>query len=131
MRDMVLVLNYDDSACRAVTRKLRSERIFCKIVSGSITLEDIQAQEPLGLLLAGSATGPVPTGLDGRIPASGIPTLALGSAAGLLLETLGGTVGEPALQGAVMELNYQDSPLLQGVENGERLLQCVRELRLP
>ena len=30
MRDMVLVLNFDDSAARAVTRKLRSERIFCK-----------------------------------------------------------------------------------------------------
>lgn len=131
MRDMVLVLNYDDSASRAVTRKLRSERIFCKIVPGDISLESIQEQEPLGLLLAGGITGRTPTGLDGRVPSSGIPMLALGDAAGLLLKALGGEAGEPVLRGAVMELTYQDSPLLQEVENGERLLPCVKELRLP
>ncbi|MBR5111733.1 MAG: hypothetical protein IK099_16250 [Clostridia bacterium] len=131
MRDMVLVLNYDDSASRAVTRKLRSERVFCKIVPGNTTLEEIQAQEPLGLLLAGGVAGVTPAGLDGRIPSSGIPMLALGDAAASLLECLGGEVGEPVLQGAVMELKYQESPLLREVENGERLLQCVREMRLP
>ena len=131
MRDMVLVLNFDENASRAVTRKLRSERIFCKIVPGYISLEEIQAQEPLGLLLAGGVTGQTPSGLDARIPFSGIPMLALGDSAGLLLETLGGKVGEPVLQGAVMELNYQDSPLLQDVENNERLLPCVREMQLP
>lgn len=131
MRDMVLVLNYDDSASRAVTRKLRSERVFCKIVPGNITLEAIQAQEPLGLLLAGGVSGRTPAGLDGRIPSSGIPMLALGDAAASLLQCLGGEVGEPVLQGAVMELTYQESPLLREVENDERLLQCAREMRLP
>ena len=131
MRDMVLVLNFDNTASRAVTRKLRSERIFCKIVPGNISLEEIQAQEPLGLLLAGGVKGETPSGLDARIPSAGIPTLALGDAAALLLERLGGEAGEPALQGAVMELRYQDSPLLRDVEDGERLLSCARVLRLP
>ena len=131
MRDMVLVLNFDDSAARAVTRKLRSERIFCKIVPGNMTLESIQAQEPLGLLLAGGVTGQTPSGLDSRIPSAGIPVLALGDTAGLLLETLGGKVGEPVLRGAVMELSYRESPLLQNVENNERLLPCAREMQLP
>ncbi|MBQ7655579.1 MAG: hypothetical protein IJS41_03625 [Clostridia bacterium] len=131
MRDMVLVMNFDDTASRAVTRKLRSERIFCKIVPGNMTLESIQAQEPLGLLLAGGITGQTPAGLDKRIPSSGIPMLALGDAAAMLLEDLGGQVGEPVLQGAVMELSYQASPLLRDVENGERLLQCAREMTLP
>ena len=131
MRDMVLVLNYDNFASRAVTRKLRSERIFCKVVPGDISLQDIQAQEPLGLLLAGGVSGHTPSGLDAGIPAAGIPTLALGDAAGLLMESLGGEVGEPVLQGAVMELRYQESDLLRDVENGERLLPCAREMRLP
>ena len=86
MRDMVLVLNYDNFASRAVTRKLRSERIFCKVVPGDISLQDIQAQEPLGLLLAGGVSGHTPSGMDAGIPAAGIPTLALGDAAGLLME---------------------------------------------
>ena len=131
MRDMVLVLNFDDSASRAVTRKLRSERIFCKIVPGNTSLEAIQAQEPLGLLLAGGTAGQTPSGLDARISSADIPVLALGDAAGMLLKILGGEVGEPVLQGAVMELNYQDSPLLHEVENGERLLTCACELKLP
>ena len=131
MRDMVLVLNFDDAAARAVTRKLRSERIFCKIVPGTITLESIQAQEPLGLLLAGGVTGKTPSGLDARIPAAGIPILALGDTAALLLENLGGKAGDLVLQGAVMELNCQKSPLLQDVENNERLLPCAREMQLP
>ena len=42
MRDMVLVLNYDNFASRAVTRKLRSERIFCKVVPGNISLQDMR-----------------------------------------------------------------------------------------
>ncbi|MBR3107297.1 MAG: hypothetical protein IKH30_08955 [Clostridia bacterium] len=131
MRDMVLVLNFDDFAARAVTRKLRSERIFCKIVPGNIPLEAIQAQEPLGLLLAGGVTGRTPSGLDGRISSAGIPILALGDTAGLLLEALGGKVGEPVLQGAVMELSYQESPLLTDLENNERLLPCARDMQLP
>ena len=74
MRDMVLVLNYDNFASRAVTRKLRSERIFCKVVPGDISLQDIQAQEPLGLLLAGGVSGHTPSGMDAGIPSAGIPT---------------------------------------------------------
>ena len=130
MRDMLLVLNFDDDASRTVTRKLRSERIFCKIVPGNISLEDIQAQEPLGLLLAGGVSGQIPAGLDGRIPAADIPVLALGDAAGLLLSMLGGEAGEIAFQGAVMPLNYAANPLLEGMESGERMLSCAREFHL-
>ena len=47
MRDMVLVLNFSDAASRAVTRKLRAERVLARILPGETTLEEIQAQEPL------------------------------------------------------------------------------------
>ena len=131
MRDMVLVLNFDDTASRAVTRKLRSERVLCKIVPGSISLEEVQSQDPMGLLLAGGSAGQLPAGLDGRLVGSGLPVLALGDAAALLLIRLGGTAGDPVLQGAVTALTYRASPLLEGIEDGERLLPCARELTLP
>ena len=60
MRDMVLVLNFDDASSRAVTRKLRAERVMCRIVPGGTAIEEIQAQDALGLILAGSAGGDVP-----------------------------------------------------------------------
>lgn len=131
MRDMVLVLNFDDAASRAVARKLRSERIFCKIVPGDASLEEIQAQAPMGLLLAGGVTGEAPLGLDSRILQSGLPMLALGDTAALLLTVLGGKAGEIALQNSVQDLKNADSPLLEGVEEGERLLRCARAISLP
>ena len=131
MRDLVLVLNFDDAASRAVARKLRSERVFCRIIAGQTPLSDIQSQDPLGLVLAGGVTGRFPQGMDPAIASCGLPLLALGDAAPLLLSLLGGQAGDPALQGAVIGLHYQDHPLLSGVEDGERLLQCARELTLP
>lgn len=130
MRDMVLVLNFDDAASRAVTRRLRSERVMCKIVPGSISLEEILAQEPLGLLLASGVAGKIPSGLDERILPARIPLLALGDASAMLLNMLGGAAGDVALQGAVTRLDYRDNPLLKNLESGERLLQCAREFRL-
>lgn len=131
MRDLMLVLNFDDAASRAVTRKMRAEKIFCKIVPGNLPLEGVLAQDPRGLVLSGGATGDPSSGLDERILLSGIPTLALGDAAALLLQALGGEPGEKALFGAVMNLRYEENVLTQGIENGERLLQCARAFQLP
>lgn len=131
MRDMVLVLNFDDAASRAVTRKLRSERVLCKIVPGDASLEEVQEQAPLGLVLAGGVTGEAPIGLDGRLLQASMPLLALGDTAGLLLSALGGSTGETMLQETVAGVEYSDCPLLEGIENGERLLLCAREMMLP
>ena len=130
MRDMVLVLNFDDAASRAVTRKLRAERVLCKIVPGTISLEEIQAQSPLGLLLAGRVTGERVENADARIYQAGIPLLALGDAATALLSALGGMPGEVALKNAMANLEYTPCPLMQGVENGERLMQCARAYQM-
>lgn len=131
MRDMLLVLNFYDEASRALTRKLRSEKVMCRIVPGDASLEEIQAQEPLGLVLAGGVGAGMPSGLDKRLCSADLPILALGDAAGLLLTILGGYVGETALQDAVSPVRYQESPLFDGVEEDERLLQGVRAWTLP
>lgn len=130
MRDMVLVLNLEDASSRAVTRKLRSEGIFCKIVAGDSTLEEIQDQSPLGLILAGGETGALPEEIDERIFHASLPVLALGDAAAVLLRALGGSVGERVLYGAVAPLSYQDHPLMEGLDQGERLVQCGKEMAL-
>ena len=130
MRDMVLVLNFDDTSSRAVTRKLRSERVLCKIVPGNTSLEEVLSQEPMGILLAGAETGALPEGLDERLLKAGLPVLALGDASALLLQALGGSAGECLYRGAVASLRYQECPLFSDLEGGERLLQYARELRL-
>ena len=53
MRDMVLILNFDDACTRAIARGLRAEHVYCKIVPGNIALEEVRAQQPLGVILSG------------------------------------------------------------------------------
>lgn len=132
MRDMVLVLNFDDAASRTVTRKLRAERVFCRIIPGDTPAEEILGQEPLGLLLAGGAQGEaLPYSFDPGILRADVPLLALGDCAGALLKALGGCCGEKVLTGAVAPVEYTPCELFTGLENGERLLPCLREMRLP
>ena len=57
MRDMVLILNFDDACTRAIARGLRAEHVYCKIVPGNIALEEVRAQQPLGVILSGGVTG--------------------------------------------------------------------------
>ena len=119
MRDMVLVLNFDDASSRCVTRKLRSERVYCKIVPGDIRLEEVREEEPLGLVLCGSALGEAPDGLDERVLHMGRPLLALGGAAAALLGSLGGGAGSELLREAVAPLSYAPGPVTENVENAE------------
>ena len=63
MRDMVLILNFDDACTRAIARGLRAEHVYCKIVPGNIALEEVRAQQPLGVILSGGVTGGVPGGM--------------------------------------------------------------------
>ena len=78
MRDMVLILNYDDVCTRAIARSLRAEHIYCKIAPGNITPEEIDSQQPLGLILSGGVSGGTPSGLDARMLNGSYPLLALG-----------------------------------------------------
>lgn len=131
MRDMLLVLNFDDASSRMIVRKLRSERVMCKIVSGDSALEEVQAQDPMGLVLAGGVTGEVPTGLDARLLQTGMPVLALGDTTAMLLQALGGSVGEKCMENVLEQMKYHECVLLDGMEDGERMLPSARKLGLP
>lgn len=131
MRDMVLVLGYDEAAGRSIARKLRGERIFCKIVPGSITAGQARKQAPLGLILAGGAQGATQLpAFDPELLLLGIPLLALGDAALGLLTQLGGQGAEALLPRQVAGVHYLPSPLFQEVADGERLLAGVRPMTL-
>ncbi len=131
MRDMVLVLNFSDTASRAAARKLRAERICCKIVQGCTKLDEILEQAPLGVLLAGGVTGNIPTGLDGQLLSAGIPVLALGDAAAMLLQMLGGEPGDVTLRASMAKLEGVDCELMADLTSFERLIPCARAFELP
>lgn len=130
MRDMVLVLNFDDTASRTITRKLRSERVLCKIVPGDIPLNEVEEQAPMGLVLAGGTQAPSAK-MDDRLFVCGLPLFALGSTAELLLNALGGEMGGPTAESGLFTLQYRHPVLFRDMEDGDRMIRNLRHMTLP
>lgn len=132
MRDMVLIINFDELNSRSVARKLRAERVYCKIVPATVTLEEVKAQEPLGLILTGASKGmnTLP-GFDQQLLCLGVPILALGDAGAVLCSLLGGHPEDSFLERSAALVTYdEEHPLFFDVAEGERMMASVRPLTL-
>lgn len=128
MRDMLLVLDYDHLAARTVARKLRSERVCCKIAPGDAPMDEIAAQEPIGLVLAAAKTRIQP---PEALLSLDIPLLALSSASAWLCDAAGGHAGPASPENGLCAISYEESPLLEGLEPGDRMLSAQLEMELP
>ena len=53
MNDMILILNYSDEFAVEAAKRLRGERVFCKIISGMTTAAQVAEIAPRGLVLCG------------------------------------------------------------------------------
>ena len=131
MRDMVLILNFDDACTRAIARGLRAEHVYCKIVPGNIALEEVRAQQPLGVILSGGVAGGVPGGMDMGLLQEGYPLLAMGDTAAMLCRALGGDAQETAICNSIGGVAFARCTLTEGLDDCERMLHNVRRLRLP
>lgn len=131
MQDMLLILNFDETSSRAIARALRAEHIYCQIVPGNITAEEVEKHQPLGLILSGGVKGGMPSGLDKALAEGDRPILALGDAAALLCRTLGGDALETAICNSIGAVRFRECALTQGIDDCERMLHNVRRLRMP
>ena len=107
MNDMILILNYSDEFAVEAARRLRGEQVFCKIISGMTTAAQIAQAAPRGIVLCGepqSAAGV----FDAEILKLGIPVLALGHAAHMLIMAMG-------VSGGIEKANKIMMPLLFGL----------------
>ena len=122
MNDMILILNYSDEFAVEAAKRLRGERVFCKIISGMTTAAQVAEIAPRGLVLCGepkSAAGV----FDAEILKLDIPVLALGHAAHMLIAAMGGACAGAAISEKKANVQYADCKLFTGVEGGERYIQ--------
>ena len=130
MNDMILILNYSDEFAVEAAKRLRGERVFCKIISGTTTAAQVAEIAPRGLVLCGepkSAAGV----FDAEILKLDIPVLALGHAAHMLIAAMGGACAGAAISEKKANVQYADCKLFNGVEGGERYIQEAVTLMLP
>ena len=132
MRDMLILIEADSSACRSMARKLRSEELFCRILSAAATGEDVLRQDPRGILLAGGDTGePAEIPCLESLLATGLPVLAMGDAALSLGLHLGGSLGEKAAEPGLFPVRFESAEdLFAGVSANDRYLPACRCINL-
>jgi GMP synthase (glutamine-hydrolysing) len=93
--DTVLVVDFGAQYARLIARRVREAHVYSEIVASSITVEEIKARKPKGIIFSGGPKSvyetPAPT-IDPAIYDLGIPILGLCYGAQLIALQLGGTV---------------------------------------
>ena len=97
MTDTVLVVDFGAQYARLIARRVREAHVYSEIVSASISVEEIKARQPKGIIFSGGPKSvyetPAPT-IDPGIYELGIPILGLCYGAQLIALQLGGTVSK-------------------------------------
>ncbi len=130
MQDFVILINLDDGVCHALARRLRAEGVYCRIMPGSVSADEVLAANPRGVILATGCSGepaPIPRMMD--YLQAGLPMLCLGDAALTLCTTLGGELSEDA-EGGIVTVSFPEDGLFDGVEDGERFLPVCRTMSI-
>ncbi len=130
MRDMLLILDYDHLTSRMAARKLRAEQICCRIVPWDIDAERLSEEDPCGVLLCAAVDSRDVTILP-HVLAFGGPLMAIGAAAAALNAALGGENGLYSPLTEMMDVDYSECPLLNGLTSGQRLLRGLTPMHVP
>ncbi len=95
MTDTVLVVDFGAQYARLIARRVREAHVYSEIVPSSISVEEIRARAPKGIIFSGGPKSvyetPAPS-IDPEIYELGIPILGLCYGAQLMALQLGGTV---------------------------------------
>lgn len=130
MRDMILILNYSDEFAREAARRLRAEQVYSQIINGMSTAMQVKQWSPKGIILCGKASSSQGV-LDEGILDLGIPVLALGHAAHMLLAAQGGACADTALEQKKALIQFEESVLFNGMADCERFVEEALMLMLP
>ena len=97
-RDRILILDFGSQYTQLIARRVREQSVYCEIHPHSLTLDEVQAWKPAGVILSGgpsSVLDPDAPGLAPEILELGVPILGICYGLQLLAHRLGGQV-EPA-----------------------------------
>lgn len=131
MEDFIMLVNLDEGICRALTRRLRTENFYCRIVPGDVSADALLASGARGVVLAAGCTGQaadIPLMMD--YLQTGLPMLCLGDSALTLCTTLGGELSAQEDSSITFVSFDSEDSLFSGVEDGERFLPHQRAMHI-
>jgi GMP synthase (glutamine-hydrolysing) len=130
MLETILILDCDPPISGLIARTLRNQDFYCELMPPDTTADTLREKNPRGIIIA-AENGGAALCLDPTLLHSELPVLALGAAAVMLCERLGGAARELISTGDNVTLGLADIPLFSGIAGGEWVLKNLRELTLP
>ena len=128
--DFILVLDLGGPEAVAMARKLRNQRYYTEILSRTADAELLLRKSPRGILIAGGENGGAEA-FPRAVLSLGIPVLALGGAARMLLEAEGAENEGTLLTGQVARIAFQGCDLFDQLSVSDRFLNRIDGFRLP
>ena len=124
-RDRILILDYGSQVTQLIARRVREHHVYCEIHPFRMTLDEIRAFAPSGIILSGgpaSVHEPGSPDLDPGIVELGVPLLGICYGLQLLVARLGGRVeASEEREFGPAELSHRsDDPLFEGLDGGRR-----------
>lgn len=129
MDSLCLIMDFGGGQSLPVSRKVRGAQVYCEIVPAHADAQAIAAKSPACLILCGE-------GDETAVPDPGVlglklPMLALGSSACALLAAAGGDISRVAGRKRTDTVMFSGSPLFEGAQAQERLIECTGPWGLP
>ncbi|MBO8126277.1 MAG: glutamine-hydrolyzing GMP synthase [Firmicutes bacterium] len=128
-QELVLVLDFGAQYNQLIARRVRECNVYCEVVPYDITIDEIKAYDPKGIILSGgpsSVNYPDAPKCDPEIFNLGLPVLGICYGMQLMAKMLGGTVDKAHKQeygrAELFVQEYQD--LFKGLEFTEGLLEA-------
>ena len=112
MSQPILILDYGSQFTQLIARRVRQAQVFSQVLPGSVTLEQIKAVNPVGIVLSGGpasvAAADAPT-CDPGVFSLGVPVLGVCYGMQFMASFLGGKVekGESRQQALIRECHEE------------------------
>lgn len=119
--DLILVMDFGGQYNQLIARRVRDNNVYCEIVPYTISLEELKAKNPKGIIFTGGPNSVYEEGAplyQKEIFELGIPILGICYGAQLMAHVLGGKVDSADVsEYGKTVTNFEQSKLFEGVNN--------------
>ena len=129
--DFILVLDLGGPEAIEMARKLRNQRYYTEIISRSADIELFRRKAPRGILIVGGDGAAQSGSFPRAVLSLGIPVLALGRAARLMIEACGAVSEGILLEEQASQITFQPCLLFDQLSESDRYFVRIDGYALP
>ena len=129
--DFILVLDLGGQNAVEMARKLRYQRYYTEIMSRTADIELFRRKSPRGILIVGGDDCDTPESFPRAVLELGVPVLALGGAARMMIEASGASSEGVLLENQASQITFLPCPLFDQLSESDRYFARIDGFALP